>query len=329
MTRRPAASTEGGARIASRSRAPLRDRFGVCQWFHYDDHRSLERAARLLRELGVRHLRTGISWADYHRPGGPRWARDLFAALSDFEILLSVWHTPPSISEGNHCASPPRRLLDYADFIDHLITEHGPSFAHLELWNEPNNRYKWDFRRHDPDWRKFGEMIGCAAYWARQRGKPTVLGGSIPVDPHWLHLMDRYGVVEHLDVVGIHGFPDMWWDGPQNWEWHRDWRGWPDKVATANQATGLPVWITETGLATWDVATRRPARHQLQLDRLQIATTAPAPRTYWYQLVDLDPTRPAIEGFHVDENEYHLGLVTHAGKKKPAFFELQSLLATS
>src|SRR5688572_27095052 len=93
-------------------RPALRDRFGICQWFHYEDYRNLERAAALLGELGVRHLRTGISWADYHRPGAETWYRNLFERLADFELLVSVWHTPPSISEGNHCASPPRRLGD-------------------------------------------------------------------------------------------------------------------------------------------------------------------------------------------------------------------------
>ena len=42
--------------------------------------------------------------------------------------------------------------------------------------------------------------------------------------------------------------------------------------------------------------------------------------------VDLDPSREAIEGFHVDENEYHLGLVTHQGKRKPAFYALKEML---
>src|SRR5439155_5954330 len=31
---------------------------GICQWFHFEDHR-LEDAVRWLKRLGVRHLRTG------------------------------------------------------------------------------------------------------------------------------------------------------------------------------------------------------------------------------------------------------------------------------
>lgn len=309
---------------------PLSERVGICQWFHYEDDATLEQTVQLLQELGVRHLRTGISWADYYRPRGRQWYDRMMKALRPFDVLLSVWHTPPSISEGNSCASPPRRLLDYADFIDTIITHYGDGFTHLELWNEPNNRYKWDFQRYDPDWRKFGEMIGNAAYWAKQRGVATVLGGMIPVDHHWLQLMKNYGVFPHLDAVAIHGFPGMWWPDRPNWDWHRDWQGWEQKVEHIRRhAEGREIWITETGFATWDFATSCAGRFDEQCDFLAAAADAPAKRVYWYTLLDLDPAREAIEGFHVDENEYHLGLVTHDGRRKPAFYRWQELFMTS
>ncbi|WP_443147802.1 hypothetical protein [Nitrospira sp.] len=56
------------------------------------------------------------------------------------------------------------------------------------------------------------------------------------------------------------------------------------------------------------------------------AMHSPAERVYWYSLVDWDPAREAIEGFHVDEHEYHLGLVTYTGKKKPAWNYLRHCL---
>ena len=135
------------------------------------------------------------------------------ARLSHLDLLVSVWHTPPSRSENGTCNAPPSRLQDYADFIDQLITDSGDAFHHLELWNEPNNRLKWDFPQFDPGWRKFAEMIGDAAYWAKHRGRSTVLGGMIPVDHHWLNLMEHYGVLANVDVVDIHGCPGMWWPG--------------------------------------------------------------------------------------------------------------------
>ena len=301
---------------------------GICQWFHYQDHASVTRCVDLMRELGLRHLRTGLSWADFHRPGGKEWYEWQMKQLAEFDVLLSIWHTPPSIAEGGTCAGPPRRLLDYSDFVWQAIDLYGDYFTHLELWNEPNNRYKWDFRRLDPQWRKFGQMIKAAAKTAKASQMPTVLGGMIPVDHHWLNLMQAYGALEDIDIVAIHGFPRMWWPDRPNWDWQSHWHGWEEKIASiAEHAGGRPIWITETGLATWDLDENRLARHDLQSRMLQEAAGAPAERTYWYCLVDLDPAREAIEGFHEDENEYHLGLVTFEGEKKPAFETMRALLA--
>ncbi|MGH7201714.1 MAG: hypothetical protein ACREJB_13985 [Planctomycetaceae bacterium] len=306
----------------------LADKLGICQWFHYEDFAAVEQTVELLSDLGVRHLRTGISWADWHRPRGQRWYQWQMRALADFDVLLSVWHTPPSIAEGGRCSGPPRRLRDYADFLWLVIQEYGESFTHLELWNEPNNRLKWDFVHHDPDWSKFSEMIGMAARTAKMCDVPTVLGGMIPVDPQWLELIKRHGALgDDIDIVAIHGFPGMWWEEQPNWDWHSHWKGWDEKVQSiAPQAESRPIWITETGLATWDLATSREAKFDLQVRMLDEAAAAPAERVYWYSLIDLDPSREAIEGFHVDENEYHMGLVRHDGTRKDAWHRLRELL---
>lgn len=305
----------------------LRDKLGVCQWFHFEDDAALGRAVEWLRDLGIRHVRTGVSWADFHRPGGRAWYARQMAALREFEVLLSVWHTPPSLSVDGTCNAPPRVPKDYADFLDLLIDLHGDDFAALELWNEPNNLYKWNFRRHDPEWRTFAKMIAMAANWARHRGKRTVLGGMIPVDPAWLRLVEGHGALDAIDVVAIHGFPGLWGEDRPNWDWHRDWRGWDERVERiAAVAGGRTVWVTETGFATWDHDRGVPGHEEQQVERLESALAAPAERVYWYSLVDLDPARPAIEGFHVDENEYHLGLVTADGRPKPAFHRLREWL---
>src|SRR5213075_238294 len=139
------------------------------------------------------------------RPGGHAWydwqMKQL--AASGLEVLLSIWHTPPSISQGGRCNSPPRRTRDFADMIDRVVNDYAGSFAAIELWNEPNNRIKWDFAEFDPDWRNFAAMIADAAHWAKQLGQTTVLGGMIPVDHHWLHLMRGYGALDNIDVVAI------------------------------------------------------------------------------------------------------------------------------
>ena len=300
---------------------------GACQWFHYEDDATLDRAVELLRELGVHHLRTGISWADYHRPGGRDWYDHQFDQLREFELLVSIWHTPPSLSENGRCSGPPRRLKDYADFVWLTLQRWGDRIGHVELWNEPANRLKWDFENCDPRWDKFGRMIGMAARTAQMCDVPTVLGGMTPVDPQWLGLLRDAGALEDVDVIAVHGFPGMWWWGDICWEWERDWDGWEEKLSMIRaHSEGRPVWVTETGLATWDLEAGRCAFEAEQGQRLADAAAAPAERVYWYSLIDLDPAREAIEGFHVDENEYHLGLATHEGRRKSACDTMRSLM---
>ena len=300
---------------------------GICQWFHYLDYKGVDDAVALLHELGVKHLRTGISWADYHRPHGRDWYRWQMRQLAEFDVLLSVWHTPPSLAEGNECAGPPRRLEDFSDFLWCVHNEFGECFSDFELWNEPNNRLKWAFDRFDHDWSKFAKMIGYGAGAAKRLGRRTVLGGMIPVDPAWLQSLDDREALREVDVVAIHGFPEMWWPDRPNWEWYDQWHGWDEKVAKIETICGdRPIWITETGLATWDFDSNSEDLFDLQVEMLQRAAAAPVERVYWYSLIDLDPERPAIEGFHVDENEYHLGLVRFDGTKKPAWYRFQDLL---
>jgi hypothetical protein len=86
------------------------------------------------------------------------------------------------------------------------------------------------------------------------------------------------------------------------------------------------VWVSETGFATWDREQERPALHAQQVRMLEAAVHAPAERVYWYSLVDLHPDREAIEGFHVDEHEYHLGLVTFDGIEKPAYARMREIV---
>lgn len=308
----------------------LQEKIGVCQWFHHGAYDDVLATIEVLQDLGVKHLRTGISWADFLRPDGQAWYDWQMETLhaAGLHVLLSVWHVPPSLSEGGTCASPPRRLRDFADFIDQVITLYGDQFQELELWNEPNNRYKWNFREYDPQWAKFGEMVGTAAYWAKARGRTTVLGGMSPVDAAWLGLMERYGVMPYIDIVAIHGFPEMWWNDAPNWEWYTHWRGWEGQIDyIAAHTQGRPVWVTETGLATWDMEAGSVGRHQLQVQMLEKAVAAPVERLYWYSAIDLAPNRVAIEGYHVDENEYHMGLVSYRGDKKPAYYRLKELLA--
>lgn len=88
---------------------------GICQWFHYEDHR-LDEAVAWLRRLGVRQLRTGISWADSFRPGALAWFDRQMAALEAFDVTVTFCFTPEHRGLAPHHTSPPRVIEEFASF---------------------------------------------------------------------------------------------------------------------------------------------------------------------------------------------------------------------
>jgi beta-xylosidase len=88
---------------------------GICQWFHFEDHR-LDFAVEWLKKLGVRKLRTGISWADWHRPNALEWFDRQMTALEDFDVTVTLCFTPPSRGKAPNCTSPPLVPEEFAEF---------------------------------------------------------------------------------------------------------------------------------------------------------------------------------------------------------------------
>lgn len=306
----------------------LAHKLGVSQWFPHEAHNAVKRARSEMHALGIRHLRIAISWADYERPGGQAWHDWLFQELADFELLVCIWRTPPSLAERDTPASPPRNLVDYAAFVELMIERYGDKFSDIELWNRPNSLQRWDAEHCDADRSKFAAMIASAAEVARRRGKRTVLGGMLPVDHEWLARLRSHGALEHIDVVAIQGFPEMWWEGAPSWEQKSSWRGWDEKIAYIRAHTGgKPVWVTKTGFATWDPHAERAGRYRQQAELLQQAAQAPAERVYWHSLLDMIPGCDAIDGIQGDAIESYLGLVSRDGDRKPAWGLMKHMLA--
>ena len=93
---------------------------GICQWFHFEDHR-LDDAVRWLRRLGVRHLRTGLSWADSHRPGALEWFDRQMRTLEEFDVTLTFCFTPEASGLRAHHTSPPRDTEEFAQFCADMV----------------------------------------------------------------------------------------------------------------------------------------------------------------------------------------------------------------
>jgi beta-xylosidase len=181
-----------------------------------------------------------------------------------------------------------------------------------KIWNEPNNKSHWD-PLLDPEWDRFAEMTRLAgqAIAAENPHLPRVLGGMSPIDPDFLRRLHAKGVLEHVDVVAVHGFPLDW----NLWKIDE----WPDKVAEIAAVTDKPVWVTEVGVSSFGSE---------EVQAWGVGKTAGlligrAPRIHWYSLYDLPQAWEATTRHREAEGSsyyrhFHMGLLREDGSPKPA-----------
>ncbi len=69
-----------------------------------------------MRRLGVRHVRTGLSWADSFRPNALAWFDRQMEALAEFDVTVTFCFTPEHRGIAPHHTSPPLDVNEFADF---------------------------------------------------------------------------------------------------------------------------------------------------------------------------------------------------------------------
>jgi beta-xylosidase len=93
---------------------------GICQWFHFEDHR-LDHAVDMLQDMGVRYLRTGLSWADSYRPDADKWFDLLMRKLEPFDVTVTFCFTPEHHGIAPHHTSPPKDIQAFSDFCARMV----------------------------------------------------------------------------------------------------------------------------------------------------------------------------------------------------------------
>jgi beta-xylosidase len=97
---------------------------GLCQWFHFEDHR-LDDAVAWMKRLGVTYLRTGLSWADSFRPDALRWFDRQMEALADFDVTVTFCFTPEHRGLAPHHTSPPKAPEEFGEFCAAMVRRYG------------------------------------------------------------------------------------------------------------------------------------------------------------------------------------------------------------
>lgn len=111
---------DGTPKQAFETFAQYSSTIGLCQWFHFEDHR-VDDAVQWMRRLGVRHVRTGLSWADSFRPHALEWFDRQMDALAEFDVTLTFCFTPEHRGIAPHHTSPPADANEFADFCARMI----------------------------------------------------------------------------------------------------------------------------------------------------------------------------------------------------------------
>jgi beta-xylosidase len=182
----------------------------------------------------------------------------------------------------------------------------------IMIWNEPNNKSHWDFEI-DPEWRMFSEMAIAAAEAVADANPQLrrVLGGISPIDPKFVQRMKNFGVLDHFNVVALHGFPLDWNHWPID--------EWPQRIREIEEVTDLPVWISEVGVSTFGAEEVQ----EFGLRRTAELLRGRVERVHWYSLYDLPRAWPATTRHREAEGSsyyrhFHMGLLQEDGSPKRA-----------
>ncbi len=99
---------------------------GLMQWFHFDDPR-LDDAVNWMKQLGVKKLRTGLSWADSFREGATDWFDRQMEALAPFDVTVTLCFTPEHLGVAPHHTSCAKDPQEFADFCAWMIERYAPA----------------------------------------------------------------------------------------------------------------------------------------------------------------------------------------------------------
>ena len=121
---------DGTPKLALRHFARHTPEIGLCQWFHFEDHR-LDEAVAWMKRLGVRYLRTGLSWADSFRPNALSWFDRQMDALAELDVTVTFCFTPEHCGIMPHHTSAPRVKEEFAEFCAAMIRRYAKETSTL------------------------------------------------------------------------------------------------------------------------------------------------------------------------------------------------------
>jgi polysaccharide biosynthesis protein PslG len=302
------------------------------------------------KQLGATWVRFDIDWSVIQQAGPDSFDWRLYDAVvrqarADKLRVLGIIDYTPSWARRQSSQSnkyqPNRR--EFSSFAARVAKRYGAMGVHdWEIWNEPNLSQFW---QPHPDARQYADLLRLT-YTKIKKANPkaTVIAGSlsncrstitsIPATD-FVRLMYANGAKGYFDAISIH--PYTWCSLPDNRSPGGSW----ELLSTIHQIMvrhgdgKKRIWITEYGAPTdgrgseADVGASTTAAtvdYVSELMQAMMAREAIALyETYtwvgpffWYSYED--------EGVSTADREDFFGLVSFDGRRKPAYYALQSLV---
>ncbi|HZT42680.1 MAG TPA: beta-galactosidase [Chthonomonadaceae bacterium] len=307
---------------------------GLCEDYPTESRtpEKVQRDLEVLRQVGARILRVGISWLDTEpRPGKYDWRFwDLLVEKTrraGVTLIPYVCYTPQwaAQSQDNFWRQPPKDVRAFGRFMYAIAHRYRGQIHSWELWNEPDNP---DFWLGSVD--QYARLVAEGARQARRADPKAaiVLGGiSNEQSPFFRQLLSQYAITRTVDVINLHGYAETWnADRIEDYPYHID------ALAHDVYATGQKpdLWLAEFGYSDfrfpagqgmWPIFfdyehTRAYQAVALIKSHVMALSAGKLSLTAWYRINDLKPNVGVIG----DENNKFLGLVDVQGHPKPAYY---------
>jgi hypothetical protein len=151
----------------------------------------------------------------------------------------------------------------------------------------------------------------------------VVLGGPSKFnDEIWLKKSLSLGLLKHVDVFGVHGLRGTWSEKEMRPTWSEQVK-WLKEIMHRFNSPTLPIWITEVGYPTVDLAGIIPEAELEEIqaaifaDTVEVLESGVVERVYWYTYRDLvSPSVRFVTTGWEDILQYFFGDTTMHGEPK-------------
>lgn len=231
--------------------------FGVLEFLHWDhnwncfkypDRRSLEKAARLMKEAGVGIVRFDFLWQDIEPKQGE-------FNFEKYDLIVDVLSSNGIKILGilDYCASwaaacgewncVPRDNRLFVNYAVRVIGRYKAQVKYWEVWNEPDSSTYWS--------QQDGLKSYCAllkdVYLAAKLVDPDckVLNGGLALGLSSVNRLYDNGAKEYFDILNIHIFENPLYPGRA-----KALLAYPKlarKVMARNNDGDKEIWVTEVG----------------------------------------------------------------------------------